>query len=158
MQSAKRVRFSPITIAMLIAFAAPVAFVAFYPLRPKATIQNQSAAVGYIRALNKLEADYARKHRDQGFACNLKDLPAAAVGVPGASNEKFSGYKFAMQNCGANKGPVTHYQIYAVPTDSKSKLSAVCTDESGNIWLGAEGSKEACFKKTKQAPTPTRED
>ena len=149
----------PILVALLIAFTAPVAFLLFYPLRPKTVLQNQSAAIGYIHQLSQLEAEFARKHPDRGFACNLAELPPATVGVPGATNESFSGYRFSTLNCDASsQQAVQHYQLVGLPTDPREQLSSVCTDETTKVWLGANGSAEDCFRKTKPAPPQIRED
>ena len=116
---------------------------------------NEVAAAGRIRRIGALQFQYAKAHKETGFACELELL---TPDQPEPIQENYhpdgflttgtqAGYKFAISGCHAEtKGVVVHYQTTAVPAvPGKTGVRAFCADESGVIWYDSGGSATNCL-------------
>jgi len=121
---------------------------------------NQPAAVTVLRTLNTAEIAYAQAHRDTGYTCSMTELSTVwGINSDMAQGAK-AGYSFNLEGCSAAKpnGPVTQYQIVAYPVDeTEPKLPAYCSNQTDDIKVDRNGSKEDCLTKgVDYAPEPKR--
>ncbi len=129
---------------------------------------NASSAAAKLLWLNEAQQSYAAGHAS-GFACQLRQLkPAGPVkldsyGYPDDENERFTsnecfGYLFAMSSCQADaSGKITQYTVTAAPREpGKTGYWALCTDQSGVIWIDHDGSATKCLLERQNgfAPPP----
>jgi hypothetical protein len=112
----------------------------------------ESAAVGNLRNIYKVENVYATEHPDKGFACQLKQLqlPEDKAEIHGRMNlltGEWFGYKFEIVGCTQEKsGIVSHYQVTAVPVKpGATGVRAFCSDQSGNVFYDYTGSGSECL-------------
>jgi hypothetical protein len=114
--------------------------------------QNESAAIGSLRTLNMLEAQYARTRREKSFACDLSLL--MSTGKLNSGNDPTetlltgvsSGYKFEIVGCEDAHGVASHYRATAVPLRrAETGIRAFCTDESGRLFYDPDGSAANCL-------------
>jgi len=113
----------------------------------------ESAAVGSLRRINKLEGRYAVEHTREGFACELSLLrPTMQVSAADGLGEillqgEQRGYKFKMVGCAAEpSGIVTRYQLVAVPIrPGRTGVRAFCTDQSGEVFYDPVASAAKCL-------------
>ena len=115
---------------------------------------NEAVAVGKLRNINILQAEYAAEHQKKGFSCTLSNLkPSNSLKNGEYDPSRFlitgteSGYKFAIVHCIASaNGLAIHYQTTAVPLrPCVTGLRAFCGDDSGHIWFDLKGSSEQCL-------------
>ncbi len=107
---------------------------------------DESSAVGSVRNLITAEVSYQAIHESAGYTCNLSDL-SDLIDLQLATGQK-TGYVFTLQNCSseAADGPVTKFQITAVPaTHNSSGARAFCADESNVVRQDSTGSAESCL-------------
>jgi len=108
---------------------------------------NESSAVGSVRNLITAEVSYQAMNESAGFTCNLANL-SDLIDSQLAAGQK-TGYVFALQNCSSEvvSGPVTKFQITAVPAvHNSSGRRAFCADESNVIRQDSTGSAESCLR------------
>lgn len=115
--------------------------------------QNESAAIGSLRTLNTLEAQYAATHPEKGFACDLSLLNSAGKNNSTYDSTKalltgaFSGYKCEIVGCEPDShGVASHYRATAVPLRyAETGIRAFCSDESGQVFYDPNGSAASCL-------------
>ena len=116
---------------------------------------DEANAVRMIRQLNNAQMSYANAHKDEGFACTLKQLAAeptgpAAAGFPAELvSGKVKGYRFKI-NCAEGDRPYIRATMVAVPVDTHEGARAFCSDMYvsmgkviGGVISGAKDGKEA---------------
>jgi hypothetical protein len=112
--------------------------------------QNESAAIGALRAISDLQNRYALTHQGEGFACELNVLSSldGSDRVGQILSGTWSGYKFRLTSCTAgSNGAVIKYALLAEPTKPHiNGVKTFCTDQSGEIFFEAEGSAEKCLR------------
>jgi hypothetical protein len=114
---------------------------------------NEAVAVGNLRRIATLQAQYETAHPTKGFSCVLADLKQEPPPNNAYDPDTFlvtdshAGYTFALGGCETSAGvKVTRYRATAVPRDpGKSGVRAFCTDQSGGIWYDSGGSAEKCL-------------
>ena len=115
--------------------------------------QNESAAIGSLRTLNTLEAQYAAKHPEKGFACDLSQLKPAGKTISAYDPTEtlltgvWSGYKFEIVSCEPDShGVASRYRATAVPLRRvETGIRAFCSDESGRVFYDPDGSAANCL-------------
>src|SRR4029077_14799889 len=104
---------------MLLLAALLVSFLPYFNDRYLGVAKYESAAVRDLKALNKLENEYAASHREKGFTCEFNALrPTGSVSDPtdGLWSGDGRSYKFALIGCTTDRNAaVVHYQIVATP-------------------------------------------
>jgi hypothetical protein len=140
-------------IALTAFFIAIVFWLGISPPRTPRIFLNQRRAVASIRNLNLAEHDYAARHPNTGFACNLADLGehdtealsrVALVDRVLASGTK-SSYHFDIR-CASGVETAAAYTITAVPVEPGiTGQYALCTDQSREIWYSEDGSPSDCL-------------
>lgn len=140
-------------LALTAFFIAIVFWLGIFPPKTPRIFLNQRRAVASIRNLNLAEHDYAARHPNTGFACNLGDLGqhgsealsrGALVDRVLASGTK-SSYHFDIR-CPSGVGTAAAYTITAVPAEPGiTGQYALCTDESREIWYSENGSPSDCL-------------
>jgi hypothetical protein len=98
--------------------------------------------VGSLRTSNIAEAEYARTHREKGFASSLAELgPQSADLIDSvlASGRK-SDYIFVLTaGLRDSYGRVTHYTVIARPQRYRRDVNhSFLTDESGALYFTTE--------------------
>jgi hypothetical protein len=140
-------------LALAAFFLAIVFWLGIYPPKTPRIFLNQRRAVASIRSLNLAEHDYAARHPNIGFACNLGDLDEqgskASSRVALADRVLASGtkssYRFDIR-CPSSVGMAPAYTITAVPAElGITGQYALCADQSGEIWYSENGSPSGCF-------------
>jgi hypothetical protein len=143
-----------IVVVGLAAFLLASVYLTLFPPVASRVFMNQRRAAESIRELNRAEYNYAARHLDAGFACNLRELGenaiepqsgAAHVDRVLASGTK-SSYRFDVR-CpqGSSKG-ATIYTITAIPLVSGTTGKyALCSDQSREIWYSENGSAADCL-------------
>jgi hypothetical protein len=152
-RSAKRWKFwAKLSIALTSLFAVLLVLSPSFHDSYFGVAKYESAAVGSLQKINKLQTEYAATHANKGFACELPLLrpsekrddtydPIAAL-----LGGEWSGYKFAVVGCVADAdGIVTRYGVTAVPTSpGRTGIRAFCTDQSGQLFYDNEASASQC--------------
>lgn len=113
---------------------------------------DESSALESLHALTKLELRYAAAHPSEGFSCDFARLKTEASPNREQAREgflfsdSFKGYKFSLAGCEFDpKGAAIRYKATAVPVlPGKSGFRAFCTDETGEMRYGSNGSPESC--------------
>jgi len=138
-------------------FALAVFFIAIvlgiFPPKTPRIFLNQRRAVASVRNLNLAEHDYAARHPNTGFACNLDDLGEHGSGASPrvalvdrvlASGTK-SSYHFDIR-CPSGVGTAAAYTITALPAEPGiTGQYALCSDQSSEIWYSESGSPSDCL-------------
>jgi hypothetical protein len=114
--------------------------------------RNEVSAVYSLRALTNLEIRYAAAHPSQGFTCEFAQLKTATPSTGVHTHEGFlfsdsyEGYKFSLTGCELDsKGVAVRYKATAVPLlPGKTGVRAFCTDQTGELLYGVNGSAESC--------------
>jgi hypothetical protein len=115
---------------------------------------GETTTVGAVRTLNTAEIAYAQAHPAVGYTCSLPDLE----GTWGISSELAhghkNGYTFSLHGCLASKpdGPITKYQLLAVPEGTSKKGSAYCSSESDVIKISWAGAAQDCWRNGADLP------
>lgn len=152
-------RESPKVGVRLILAALLLGLVGFFVLIPSHTDfhngprQNESAAIGSLRTLNTLEAQYAATHPEKGYACDLSLLNSAGKNNSAYDPTKAlltgvsSGYKFEIVGCEPDaQGVASHYRATAVPLrQAETGIRAFCSDESVQVFYDPGGSAASCL-------------
>jgi type IV pilus assembly protein PilA len=113
---------------------------------------NETSALHSVRMLETAEMSYRTQHQNEGFTCNLSDLSSILSDSALLGGQK-NGYNFVLQNCAAEAGggPVTKFQLTAVPISNASGRKAFCTDETRVIRFERSGSVDECFQQAATA-------
>jgi hypothetical protein len=137
------------TLAIALAFWLAI----FPPVTPRVFL-NLRRAVGAIRNLNLAEHEYAARHPDAGFACNLHDLVergsdgpyrAALVDSVLAPGTK-SSYRFDVRCAQRGNQKKDGYTITAIPIEPGINGKYVlCSDQTGEIWNSESGVASDCL-------------
>ena len=100
---------------------------------------EETAAVNALRAIDKAEAQYARKYPDLGFACSLHALGGGNVASPNPQAAGFlkqelevgrtAGYLVYIAERTQQGEKVTGYKVVARPVESSGL--GFCSDQSG---------------------------
>jgi hypothetical protein len=114
--------------------------------------RNEVSAMYSLRALTNLEIRYAAAHPSQGFTCEFAQLKTATPSTGEHTHEGFlfsdsyEGYKFSLTGCEFDsKGVAVRYKATAVPLlPEKTGVRAFCTDQTGELLYGVNGSAESC--------------
>jgi hypothetical protein len=122
--------------------------------------RNEINAMESLRALTNLEIRYAAAHPSQGFTCEFAQLKTASPSTGEHTHEGFlfsdsyEGYKFSLTGCEFDSKKVTvRYKATAVPLlPGKSGVRAFCTDQTGELLYGVNGSAESCRSLERQMP------
>jgi len=142
-------------LTVLTAFFIAIAFwLGIFPPRTTRVFLNQRRAVESIRNLNLAEREYAARHPDTGFACNLSDLgenssePLSRVALVDrvlVSGTK-SSYRFEIRCAQRGDQKATSYIITAIPVEpGTTGKYALCTDRTGEIWYSESGVASDCL-------------
>jgi type IV pilus assembly protein PilA len=111
--------------------------------------RDEVSAVKSLRALTNLELQYAAAHPSKGFTCDFALLKTE----PHSSGEQIQegflvseGYKISLTGCEADPNGITvRYRATAVPLlPGKTGFRAFCTDQTGELRYGNNGSVESC--------------
>jgi hypothetical protein len=118
----------------------------FPPSTPRVFL-NQRRAVQSIGNLNLAEHEYAVRHPDKGFACDLGNLGEQATLVdPVLASGTKSAYNFEIR-CPKSGHKATTYTITAIPVEpGRTGEYALCADQSGEIWYSEDGSPSNCLR------------
>lgn len=124
-------------------FFMAVLFLGIFPPSTPRVFLNHRRAVEGIRELNRAEYNYAARHPEEGFACNLSDLaeqrsePQSSVSLVDrvlASGTK-SSYHFEIRCSQGGSQGATGYTITARPVElGTTGKYAFCTNQTGEIW------------------------
>src|SRR5258708_1925925 len=134
-------------------FIAVVFWLGIFPPRTPRVFLNQRRAVESIRSLNLAQHEYAARHPDTGFACNLSDLgehgpePLSRVALVDrilASGTK-SSYRFEIRCAQRGDQKATSYTITAMPVEpGTTGKYTLCTDQTAEIWYSESGMASDC--------------
>jgi hypothetical protein len=121
-------------------------------LRVSPIARHEANAVGSLRSLANLEAQYAAAHPSQGFTCEFAQLKMEGRSdgeQPHESflfSDSFEGYKFSLIGCEVDrKGVVIRFKATAVPLlPGKTGFRAFCTDQTGELQFGVNESPGSC--------------
>jgi hypothetical protein len=113
---------------------------------------DEATAMDSLHALTKLELRYGAAHPSQGFSCEFAQLkkeksPTGEHIEEGfLFSDSFEGYKFSVTACEPDpKGVVVRYKATAVPlVPGKTGIRAFCTDQTGELQYGVNGTAESC--------------
>jgi type IV pilus assembly protein PilA len=114
--------------------------------------RNEANAMESLHALTHLEVRYAAAHPSKGFTCDfaLLNMEAPSNGEQIHEgflfSDSFEGYKFSLTGCEVDpKGVAVRYKATAVPLLlGKTGFRAFCTDQTGELRYGNDGSVESC--------------
>jgi hypothetical protein len=119
---------------------------------------NEYAAIKTIQSINQAQVSYAAK--EGGFTCNIALLAegtSKANYLSHLENGQRNGYVFTLRSCDPGLKN-QKYQLVAVPQQRDASLmgfstgfAAFCSDESGLIYVDANGSGDDCLKRKKAA-------
>jgi hypothetical protein len=152
-RSAMTVGKRTLLITLTAFFIAIALWLAILPPRTSRIFLNQLRAVASIRNLNLAEHDYAARHPDNGFACNLADLrdrgsedsSHVALADRVLASGTRSSYHFDIR-CASEIGRAAAYTATATPTKPGiTGQYAFCADESKEIWYSESGSPSDCL-------------
>jgi type IV pilus assembly protein PilA len=114
--------------------------------------RDEATAMESLHALADLEHRYAAAHPSKGFTCDFAMLKAEApsngqqIRQGFLFSDSFEGYKFSLTGCEVDpKGVAVRYKATAVPLlPGKTGFRAFCTDQTGDLRYGVNGSAESC--------------
>ncbi len=146
--------FSLIELLIVVAIILTIAAIAIPSLLRSRIAANEASAVAAIRTITTAETAYAQTYPSIGYTCTLSDLgpPASGQGLSStgggiidgvlASGAK-QGYALTLSNCTGT--PQTTYNSAAVPvTPGATGVRSFCSDASGTIWFGDDGTAGTC--------------
>jgi hypothetical protein len=156
---------STVPLVLLVVLMSVVFWLVVFPPRAPRIFLNHRHAVQNIKNLSSAERDFAAKHPNIGFACNLSDLAEQGLKSPPdarsidpvlASGTK-SWYHFEIQ-CAQDLGEtVARYTITAAPvTPGRTGKFVFCTDQSGEIWHSQSGLISDCLTTRKPVEPDSR--
>jgi type IV pilus assembly protein PilA len=114
--------------------------------------RDEASAMESLHALTHLELRYSAAHPSKGFTCDFALLKTEAL-LNGEqihkgflSSNSFDGYKFSLTGCEVGpEGVVVRYKATALPlVPGKTGFRAFCTDQTGELRYGVNGSAESC--------------
>ena len=117
-----------------------------FPPEASRVFLNQRSAVRSIDDVSLAERNYAARHPEAGYACNLNDLGEQGF-VDGvlASGIK-SGYRFEIRCLQDGGQHITNYTVTAVPlSPGTTGKYALCSNQSGGLWYGENGVAADCL-------------
>jgi hypothetical protein len=114
--------------------------------------RDEADAMESLHALTRLELRYAAAHPSKGFTCDFAQLKTEAFSNGAQIHEgfllsdSFEGYKFSLTGCEVDpQGVAVRYKATAVPLlPGKTGVRAFCTDQTGELLYGVNGSVESC--------------
>jgi hypothetical protein len=117
---------------------------------------DEPSAARTIRQLNNAQMAYANAHKDEGFACTIKqlaDVSGAALPAELGSG-KFRGYHFKL-NCAEGDKPYIRVTMVALPVDTHEGARSFCSDMyvsmgkviGGVINAAKDGKEVTCLVK-----------
>jgi type IV pilus assembly protein PilA len=146
--------FSLIELLIVIAIILIIAAIAIPSLIRSKLAANEASAVASVRTISTAETAYAQTFPNIGYTCTIAELgpppsgnPISATGAGIldavlASGVK-AGYTFSISNC--TGVPISTYSSAAVPiTIGSSGTRSFCSDVSGIIWQGNDGTAATC--------------
>jgi|SRR3954462_6515892 hypothetical protein len=114
-----------------------------YRFTGKTVSQNDSAAIGRLHQIGEAEKEYAAKHPDRGYSCDLAAL---------SHESSYSGYKFSL-HC-SSTSPISGYAVIAQPVEiGKTGLRTYCVTEALQVWYSANNSSSDCFASRRPVPS-----
>ena len=146
--------FSLIELLIVVAIILVIAAIAIPNLLRSRLAANEASAVASIRTITTAETSYSTTFPNVGYTCTMSELGPPAAGQPVstsaggildavlASGTK-RGYTFALTNCTGT--PRASYSSAAVPQSvGATGTRSFCSDASGIIWQGADGTAATC--------------
>jgi hypothetical protein len=114
--------------------------------------RDEASAMESLHALRDLELRYAAVDPSKGFTCDFALLKMEAPSNKEQGHEgflvsdSFEGYKFSLTGCEVDsQGVAVRYKASAVPLlPGKTGVRAFCTDQTGELRYGVNGSAESC--------------
>lgn len=114
--------------------------------------RDEASAMESLHALTDLELRYAAAHPSKGFTCDFGLLKTEApsngeqIHRRFLFSDSFEGYKFSLTGCEVDAdGVAVQYKATAVPLlPGKTDFRAFCTDQTGELRYGVNGSAESC--------------
>ncbi len=146
--------FSLIELLIVVAIILTIAAIAIPSLVRSRIAANEASAVSGIRTITTGETAYAQTYPMIGYTCTLSDLGPPAPGSPMTSSAagiidsviasgRKQGYTFNLTNCTGT--PKSTYSSDAVPvTVGATGVRSFCSDASGIIWQGNDGTATTC--------------
>jgi type IV pilus assembly protein PilA len=114
--------------------------------------RDEASAMQSLHALRDLELRYAAAHPSKGFTCDFALLKTEApsngerIHQGFLFSDSFEGYKFSLTGCEVDpQGVAVRYKATAIPLfPGKTGVRAFCTDQTGELRYGVNGSAESC--------------
>ena len=107
---------------------------------------NHRRAVESVRDLNLAEHNYAARHPEAGFACELRELGEQGLVDQVLVSGTKAFYHFEIQCAHEGRQKATRYTITAMPVvPGRTGKYALCSDQSGEIWYSENGVVADCL-------------
>jgi len=148
--------FSLVELLIVVAIILTIAAIAVPALLRSRIAANEASAVASVRAITTAEHAYAQMFPYIGYTCTLSDLGQPAAGQPigptaagGILDSVLvsgvkQGYAMSISNCSGT--PQSTYSTVAVPvTQGSTGVRSFCSDASGTIWFGGDGTAATCL-------------
>jgi type IV pilus assembly protein PilA len=108
---------------------------------------NEASAAAWVRTVNTAETAYAELHPTAGFTCTLADLAGDQLITRELASGRKNGYVLELSDCAPaiEGGPNVKFRVIAYPeTRNTTGTRAFCSDESMNVKVDANGSRQEC--------------
>jgi len=150
----KQKGFTLIELLIVVAIILTIAVIAIPSLLRSRIAANESSAVASVRSLTTAEHAYATTFPYLGYTCNLSDLGPPPAGQPVSSTAgdvidgvlasgTKQGYSLSLSSCSGS--PKSTYSSSAIPvTPGSTGVRSFCSDASGTIWFGGDGTATTC--------------
>ncbi|HVZ59241.1 MAG TPA: type II secretion system protein [Terriglobales bacterium] len=145
--------FSLLELVIVVAIILTITAIAVPSFMRSRIAANESAAVTHIRTLSTAEIAYAQTYPQIGYTCTIAELGPPPSGSPLSSTTAGiidsvlasgtkQGYSFSLTNCAGT--PKVTYNSGGVPTNTSTGVRSFCSNASGIIWYGADGTVSTC--------------